>query len=50
MKVLIKISDKEIENLKPWLDEIRYHKGVELFVREYDKVYKDLIRAKMLNK
>jgi hypothetical protein len=42
MKILIKIDYKEIKNLKPWVDEIRYQKGVELFVKEFDKVYRDL--------
>jgi len=50
MKVILKLDHKEIENLKPFIDEIRYQKGVSLFVREYDKAYKDLIKAKMLNK
>jgi hypothetical protein len=50
MKVAIYIDDKEIENLKPFIEEIRFQKGVAGFVRQYHKIYQDLIKAKKLNK
>jgi hypothetical protein len=48
-KVIMRLTEKDILYLKPHIDEIRYEKGIENFIREYDKVYKDLIRARMIN-
>lgn len=49
LKVILKLTDKDILDLKEFVDDIRYQKKAAGFVREYDKVYKDVIKAKMIN-
>lgn len=45
MKVILKLTSTDIKKLKPYVDEIRFEKGIENFVSQYNKVYKDLMKV-----
>jgi hypothetical protein len=39
MKIILNLNHRDIKNLKPWVNEIRFNKGLEGFVKEYERAY-----------